>query len=254
MLRTRRATTNEICQLAETETPGFFKTVISYKWESERLNAGTIIKLVQDVTKPWAKQRKREEREANAAARRRDALTRRRHVPLTGAAFEVMEAAYMKASANATLPARPRQIFYAARPHLLESTGRESVDGQYFAQTLLVDFMAENPEKTAAWDIAWDDRGHFAEPHTGRVIGLGTIAVREYLASVAAGPGFSIRLGGAAFPTIGPLNTFQAVLFIEKEGFLPLFEAVHLAERFDLAIMSTKGMSVTASRRLVDCM
>ena len=33
------------------------------------------------------------------------------------------------------------------------------------------------------------------------------------------------------------------MLFIEKEGFLPLFEAVHLAERYDLAIMSTKGMS-----------
>ena len=30
---------------------------------------------------------------------------------------------------------------------------------------------------------------------------------------------------------------------------MPLFEAAQLAERFDLAIMSTKGMSVTASRR-----
>jgi hypothetical protein len=42
------------------------------------------------------------------------------------------------------------------------------------------------------------------------------------------------------------------VLFIEKEGFLPLFERVKLAERYDIAIMSTKGMSVTASRLLVD--
>ena len=33
---------------------------------------------------------------------------------------------------------------------------------------------------------------------------------------------------------------------------MPLFEAVQLAERYDLAIMSTKGMSVTASRELVD--
>ena len=33
---------------------------------------------------------------------------------------------------------------------------------------------------------------------------------------------------------------------------MPLFEAVKLAERYDLAIMSTKGMSVTASRELVD--
>jgi hypothetical protein len=42
------------------------------------------------------------------------------------------------------------------------------------------------------------------------------------------------------------------ILFIEKEGFLPLFEAVNLARRYDLAIMSTKGTSVTASRKLVD--
>ena len=33
---------------------------------------------------------------------------------------------------------------------------------------------------------------------------------------------------------------------------MPLFEAVKLAERYDLAIMSTKGMSVTASRQLVE--
>jgi hypothetical protein len=39
---------------------------------------------------------------------------------------------------------------------------------------------------------------------------------------------------------------------LEKEGFLPLLQAVHLAERFDLAIMSTKGMSSTAARRLVE--
>ncbi len=33
---------------------------------------------------------------------------------------------------------------------------------------------------------------------------------------------------------------------------MPLFKEVKLAERYDLAIMSTKGMSVTASRLLVD--
>jgi hypothetical protein len=41
------------------------------------------------------------------------------------------------------------------------------------------------------------------------------------------------------------------LLYIEKEGFLPLFDAVHLV-RHDLAILSNKGMSVTASRELAD--
>ena len=58
--------------------------------------------------------------------------------------------------------------------------------------------------------------------------------------------------GGIA--TCGPQCRFGAVLFIEKEGFIPLFERVQLAERYDIAIMSTKGMSVTACRQLVEAM
>jgi hypothetical protein len=30
-------------------------------------------------------------------------------------------------------------------------------------------------------------------------------------------------------------------LFVEKEGFMPLFEAVKLAERYDLALMSPRA-------------
>jgi hypothetical protein len=41
-------------------------------------------------------------------------------------------------------------------------------------------------------------------------------------------------------------------LFCEKEGFNPLFRAVNLANRYDLMIISTKGVSVTAARRLID--
>jgi DNA topoisomerase VI subunit A len=36
------------------------------------------------------------------------------------------------------------------------------------------------------------------------------------------------------------------------EGFNDLFKASRLAEQYDLAIMSTKGVSATAARRLVD--
>jgi hypothetical protein len=57
---------------------------------------------------------------------------------------------------------------------------------------------------------------------------------------------------GVLFPTTGPEQRFNTVLFVEKEGFGPLFAAEQLAEKHDLAIMSTKGMSVTASRMLID--
>jgi hypothetical protein len=42
------------------------------------------------------------------------------------------------------------------------------------------------------------------------------------------------------------------VLFIEKEGFMPLMEAAQIGERFDLLVTSSKGFSVTAARRLID--
>ena len=52
--------------------------------------------------------------------------------------------------------------------------------------------------------------------------------------------------------TLGPEGRYNAVLFLEKEGFTQILEAARIAERFDFAIMSTKGMSVTAARTLVE--
>ena len=78
--------------------------------------------------------------------------------------------------------------------------------------------------------------------------------MRKYLANVRGFklPELEFELSECHFPTLGPRHRYGAVLFVEKEGFMPLFEAVKLAERYDLAIMSTKGMSVTASRKLVE--
>ena len=69
-----------------------------------------IVEAVQDVTKAWRKQRIAEIKDHNAALRRRDAMTRTRRVTQKDAAFQVMEEAYLKASANGTLPAKARQI------------------------------------------------------------------------------------------------------------------------------------------------
>jgi hypothetical protein len=56
----------------------------------------------------------------------------------------------------------------------------------------------------------------------------------------------------ASVDVIGPSGGLTGVLFCEKEGFGPLFKEVNLADRFDLMIISTKGVSVTAARRLID--
>jgi hypothetical protein len=194
--------------------------------------------LVEGVTSKWAKQRRAEERDSAARARRNDRLIRHRYrtISLREAAFRVMRDAYMAASANGRLPANARQIYYAARPKILELTGKESLDSQYFCQTLLIGYMAEYG---VDWDVVWDDRGHFREPHTEEAFGLGTLNVRQYLRDNSPPCLEEAGFANAKISTRGPEGRFGAILFVEKEGFMPLFEAVHLAEKFDIAIMSS---------------
>ena len=214
--------------------------------------AASITDAVEGVTKAWAKQRKAEERSAGALARRYDRMVRSDRFTIREAAWVAMKNAYMKASDNGRLPTRPRQIMYAARPEILELTGKDTLDDRYFTQDLLPDYVAMNPEECRDWDIVWDARGHFTEPHTGHQIALGTLEVREYLGFRAKVTEVVTVDPGILFPTHGPEHRFNTVLFIEKEGFGPLFAAEQLAEKYDIAIMSTKGMSVTAARMLID--
>ncbi|NJM13211.1 MAG: hypothetical protein HC889_16275, partial [Synechococcaceae cyanobacterium SM1_2_3] len=62
------------------------------------------------------------------------------------AAYQVMEAAYLKASSNGTLPANARQIMYVARPLIIELTGKASPwkNDATFTQMLLPDFMRDH--------------------------------------------------------------------------------------------------------------
>ena len=214
--------------------------------------AASITDAVAGVTKAWAKQRKAEERDRSASARRFDRLVRQDRFTVREAAWVAMKDAYMKASDDGRLPARPRQVMYAARPEILELTEKRTLDDRYFTQNLLPDFMAENSDICRDWDIVWDARGHFTEPHTGHEIALGTLEVREYLGLRAKATEVVTVDPSILFPTHGPEHRFNTVLFIEKEGFGPLFAAEQLAEKYDIAIMSTKGMSVTAARMLLD--
>ena len=141
---------------------------------------------------------------------------------------------------------------YAARPHIQAHADSRSAAAStsISPRRLLPDYIEENG---VDWNVVYDARGHFREPHTRALA----------RARHAAGPRLPGRIDDRAgpdestisscrselFPTRGPKHRFGAILFIEKEGFMPLFDAVQLAERFDIAIMSTKGMSVTAAAR-----
>lgn len=215
---------------------------------SSKSIADDIIVGLRAVTKNWTKQRKQEERQSSARAYRTERLLRSYRETIKNVAWEVMEKAYLTASSNDTLPATARQVMYAGRPKIQNRTGRQ-LDDQYFTQTLLPDYIEENGSE---WDVVFDDRGHFREPHAEHAIGLGTLNVREYLDQRHEIDFKEPSFQRGDIVTSGPDGCYGAVLFIEKEGFMPLFQAVHLAERFDIALMSTKGMSVTAARHLID--
>jgi hypothetical protein len=212
--------------------------------------ANDILDAVETATAKWTKQKKSEERHPGNIRYRSSRMTRISRVSQREAAWEVMEAAYMAASSGGRLPALARQIYYQARPKIMAMTEDKELRYNYFSQALLPDYIEEHG--CHHWHVVYDARGHFMEPHTNRRIGCGTIEVANYLAAEKEPDVVAADFAEANVDVIGPAGNISAILFCEKEGFNPLFRAVKLAERYDLMIVSTKGVSVTAARRLID--
>ena len=207
---------------------------------------------VRSVCKEWKKAKRKADQKDRVSSRELNRMRtsgRNHRTTIKEIAFDVMEAAYQKASGNGRYPATARQIYYAARPEILaRHPDIDKLDSPYFTGTLLKDYLEEwEPD----WDVVWDARGHFEEPHTRRdKVGLGGIEVHKYLNSRRRG--FEIETPELSawdelIPTRGPNLRYGGALFIEKEGFSPLLNAGQIAEKFDLAIMSTKGMPVSAA-------
>jgi hypothetical protein len=211
--------------------------------------ANDILDAVETATSKWTRQKKSEERHPGNIRYRATRMTREPRTTQKEAAWELMEEAYMAASGNGTLPASARQIYYQIRPKVMAATDDKELAYGYFSQTLLPDYIEEHG---VDWNVVYDARGHFIEPHTNRRIGCGTIEVGNYLHAVKEPKVVSAEFADANVDIIGPSGGFSAILFCEKEGFAPLFKAVNLADRYDLMIISTKGVSVTAARLLID--
>jgi len=211
--------------------------------------ANDILDAVETATSKWTRRKKSEERHPGNVRYRVSRMTREPRTTQKEAAWSILEDAYMAASGGGTLPAMARQIFYQARPKIMALTDDKELQYGYFSQTLLPDYIEENG---VDWNVVYDARGHFEEPHTNRRIGCGTIEVDNYLGAVEEPDIVPADFAGASVDVVGPSGNLNAVLFCEKEGFGPLFKAVNLANRYDLMIVSTKGVSVTAARRLID--
>jgi Topoisomerase 6 subunit A/Spo11, Toprim domain len=212
--------------------------------------ADDIVDAVETATRKWTRQKKSEERHPGMIRYRSSRMTKEPRTTQKEAAWQIMKDAYLAASGNGRLPAKARQIYYQARPKIMAMTDDKELQYGYFSQTLLPDYIEEHG---VDWNVVYDARGHFEEPHTNRRIGCGTIEVGNYLHAMKDDPKvIAADFEDASVSIIGPSGGFGAVLFCEKEGFDPLFKAVNLANRYDLMIISTKGVSVTAARQLID--
>ena len=217
------------------------------------IDATDILSVTRSVTKEWTKQRKAEERGRRSRYSREYVYSDR--VNFTDVADRILPDAYAHASGGGKYPVAKRQFYYACREAFRRATGRE-LEYAYFANTLLVKFLNNNADLTADWLITADPRGNLIIPNAGHEVQIpcGTIAIDSYLSESGATVEWNDfdATVGHRWPSTAAGQRYQAVLYVEKEGFGPLFKHAKIAERFDIAILSCKGQSVVAARKLVD--
>jgi hypothetical protein len=78
--------------------------------------------------------------------------------------------------------------------------------------------------------LYYEPRGFLIEPHTGRKVPVGTREVADY---------------------VPPQFLYNKLLYVEKQGLVPIFEAAKLAQRFDIGILAGQGYAVGAAKDLL---
>ncbi|MCY9763191.1 ATP-binding protein [Paenibacillus alvei] len=138
-----------------------------------------------------------------------------------------LPAAIAKTSGNGSFIFSQRQLYYAIRPYIMDAFDGKQPNYTYFCQ-IITDY------ETIYGDIPGmyrDPRGTLYHPHTGEEIPLGTIAVQDYNR---------------------PKWTFNKIIFIEKEGYFASLRDVGFPEKYDCALLSSKGYASRAVKDLFD--
>ena len=131
-----------------------------------------------------------------------------------------------KNSDGGRIPFPCRNLYYSIRTPVLNELGGK-LDYGYF-QAVLTEYENENGYIKG---LNRDPRGTLYHPHTGESISVGTQSVERY---------------------DRPKWTFENLLFIEKEGFFEALKAAKWPERYDCALLTSKGFSTRAVRDLID--
>jgi DNA topoisomerase VI subunit A len=212
------------------------------------MKSESILKAVTAVTKDWCKQRKAEEKNRSARSRRQYYSTR---INFTEVANMILPEAYQHASGGGKYTVAQRQMYYAARDAFFAATGRH-IEAQYFTQTILRQYLNRH---NVDWKITADPRGTFIIPNgsSEKRVPVGTVQIDKHLEERALAVCHDVDLAlQKQWPSLAEGQRYQAILYIEKEGFDPQLNEAKIAEKYDLAILSCKGQSVVAARKLVD--
>ena len=176
------------------------------------------------VTKDWRKAKRQQLRKNRQQIRLHEERTEGQPQFLE-VAKEIITPAYMQVSDGGRLYAMCRQLYYECREQFRQKCGSMPTDN-YFRMLLRVVMQPD-------WKVAFDPRGNFVEPHSNIRVPLGTIDCDRYADDF-------------------PEDRFAGILFIEKEGFLPLLQDAGIPQKYDLAVMGCKGQSVEAARHMID--
>jgi len=131
-----------------------------------------------------------------------------------------------KASGQGVYKFSQRQLYYAIRPYVIAQMDKQ-LDYNYFCR-VITEYEAKNGNIPAMYR---DPRGVLYHPHLKEEIPIGTISVENYER---------------------PEWTFNKILYSEKEGFFTILKDAKFPERFDCALLTSKGYASRAVKDLFD--
>lgn len=137
-----------------------------------------------------------------------------------------LQSAVRKASGEGKYRFSVRQLFYVIRPILMDML-KINPDYKYF-KDVIMNFQAENEDIPGMYN---DPRGSLYTPHINETMPVGTLSVEKYKR---------------------PKFTFNKVIYIEKEGFFEVLKDIKFPERYDCALLTSKGYASTAVKDLLD--
>jgi hypothetical protein len=188
----------------------------------------TIRELVTKVTARWCKIRKDEDRQERKRWQRKELLSRSlrgKKASLQEAVFSVISEASKATSGDGRYEFPKRNLYYTVRD-MVQAITEDKLEWEWF-QKIVTKYEHKHGEIPGMY---CDPRGYLIEPHTGKMIPLGTREVDAYNM---------------------PELLYDKIMYVEKKGEQPLFQAAKLAEKYDLAIVCAEGYASRAAKALL---